>query len=106
MKKTIGLLRIKIAEWVFNKFLKPFEKAVIARKVMIQFGDTPEVKEGFEKRYGIDQVRRNPEQWSNLVADYGMERVVKIENLPEAEVKRRCLKFSDRLKIDFKMKKV
>ena len=95
-------LRIRFAEWAFNRFLKPFEKVVIARKVMVEHGDHPEVKVQFEKRYGIDQVRRSPEQWHNLVADYGIDRVARIENIAEAEVKRRCLKFSDRLKHDMK----
>lgn len=103
MKKA---LRIRFAEWAFNRFLKPFEKVVVARKIMVEHGDSPEVKAGFEKRYGIDQVRRSAEQWQNLVDDYGLERVSRIENLPEAEVKRRCLKFSDRLKHDFKMKAI
>ncbi len=101
MKKP---LRIRFAEWAFNRFLKPFEKVVIARKIMVEHGDTPEVKMQFEKRYGIDQFRRNPEQWQNLVSDYGLERVARIENMNEAEVKRRSLKFSDRLKHDFKTK--
>jgi hypothetical protein len=106
MKKQLGLLRIKIAEWVFNRFLSPFERAVIARKVMMQFGDDGTVKAQFEQRYGIDQVRRSPEQWKNLVSDYGMERVCKIENMSEEAVKRKAMKFSDRLEHDYKMKRV
>lgn len=105
MKKAIKLFKIRLAEWFFNK-LQPFEKAVIARKVMIQFGDTPEVKEGFEKRYGIDQVRRNHEQWQNLVNDYGMERVSKIENMSAEAIKRKCMKFSDRFKHDAKIRAI
>jgi len=101
MKKP---LRIRFAEWAFNRFLKPFEKVVIARKVMVEHGDHPEVKAMFEQRYGIDQVRRTQAQWQNLVSDYGLDRVARIENMSEAEVKRRAMKFSDRLKHDFKMK--
>lgn len=101
MKKP---LRIRFAEWAFNRFLKPFEKVVVARKVMVEHGDHPEVKAQFEKRYGVDRLRRNPVQWANLVDDYGLERVARIENMSEYEVKRKCLKFSDRLKHDFKNK--
>jgi hypothetical protein len=97
-------LRVKIAEWVFNFFLKPFEKVIISQKVLAQHGKNPEVQKQFERSFGVDQLRRTAKQWQNLVRVYGIETVAKIENITEETIKLKCLKFSDRIKEEFKRK--
>lgn len=91
-------LRLKIIEFLFNRFLKPFEQVIAAQKVLATKANIPEVKYEFERAFGIDQVRRTPKQWANLVRVYGMETVCKIEGKTEEQVKLHLMKFSDRLK--------
>lgn len=86
--------------------MKPFEKVVIAQKVLAQHGRNPEIQKEFEKNFGIDQLRRNVKQWQNLVRVYGMETVAKIENMSEEAIKLKCLKFSDRIDEKFRQNRV
>lgn len=103
MRKTI---RHKVAEWIFNRFLKPFEKVVIAQKVLAQHGAHPEVKVQFEKAFGVTAKNRTVKQWNNLVRVYGIETVAKIEGIDENQVKLKCKKFGEQLRERYKMKRV
>lgn len=47
------------------------------------------VKGAFEKMFGADQASRTPEQWRNLVGQYGMEQVKKTENMTEKQIKKK-----------------
>lgn len=98
MEKSI---RLWIAEKVFNKFLKPYEKVVIAQKVLAAHGSDPKVRAEYEKAFGVNQTNRTQQQWKNLVRVYGLETVAKIEGLSTGQVELRCMKFSERLKKDF-----
>ena len=97
-------LRFKIIEYLFNRFLKPYEQVIAAQKVLYSKANLPEVKYEFERAFGIDQVRRTPKQWANLVRVYGIETVCKIENKTEDEVKLKLMKFSDRFKEETRRK--
>jgi hypothetical protein len=44
-------------------------------------------KREFEKRYGVDQISRTPEQWRDLVKTYGMKICIEKERMSEAEIK-------------------
>lgn len=48
------------------------------------------IKEKFEAVFGKDQASRTPEQWRNLVFTYGMDAVVRIEQLTKEEIIKRC----------------
>jgi ferritin-like metal-binding protein YciE len=95
-------LKLKFIEWIFNKGLKPFEQVVIAQKVLASKANIPEVKKQFEKAFGVHKFNRTVEQWKNLVRVYGLETVCKIENMKPEEVEAKMMKFSDRIKSEFK----
>lgn len=97
--------RLKIVEKLFNWLLKPHEQVIAAQKVLYGKASLPEVQREFEKAFGIDQVRRTPKQWKNLVRVYGIQTVMKIEKMTESAVKLKCAKFSERIREEFKMKK-
>ena len=103
MKKTIRLL---FAEWVFNTFLKPFERVVISQKVLAQHRSSPEVRAEYEKAFGVNQKNRTAKQWNNLVRVYGLETVAKVENMTEDKVKMKCKSFSEQIKEEFKLQRV
>ena len=103
MGKTI---RLRFVELVFNYFLKPFEKVVIAQKVLAKNANIPEVRKDYEKAFGASARFRTPKQWNNLVRVYGLETVCKIENMTKEEVAIRCKKFSEQVKEKLKQKSV
>ncbi|MEI8111161.1 MAG: hypothetical protein WCH59_09250 [Chitinophagia bacterium] len=96
--------RLKLIEKLFNWLLKPHEQAIAAQKILYKTNQMPEVKKEFEKAFGLDQVRRTKAQWQNLVRVYGIETVMKIEGMSENAIKLKCMKFSDRIKEEFKKK--
>lgn len=94
--------RLWLAEKVFNAFLKPFEKVMIAQKVLAQHGKDPAVQKEFERAFGVNRQSRTVKQWNNLVRVYGLETVAKIENMSEDQVQLKCRKFSEQIKQEFK----
>lgn len=103
MKKTI---RLRIAEWVFNNLLKPFERVIISQKVLAKHANTPEVRQQYEKAFGVNQKNRTVKQWNNLVRVYGLETVAKVEGMSENQVKLKCKSFTEQVKENFKAKRV
>ena len=94
MEKTI---RHKIAEFVFNRFLKPFEKVIIAQQVLAKHGSQPEVRAQYEKAFGVNAQKRTVKQWNNLVRVYGIETVAKVEGITEKDVKLKCSKMTEQV---------
>lgn len=47
------------------------------------------VKAAFEARFGADQKSRTPEQWTNLVNQYGISFVCQTEKMKEKQVKKK-----------------
>ena len=101
MEKSI---RLRLAEWVFNRFLQPFEKVIVAQKVLAKYANVPEVKKQFEHAFGVHPSTRTVKQWQNLVRVYGIETVAKIENTTKENVRIKCMKFSDQVKENMKTK--
>lgn len=89
-------IRLKVAEWVFNKLLKPYEQVVVAQKVLTSKATIPEVEKAMNKMFGPDQLRRTGAQWRNLVDHYGMERVCMIEKMTEEQVRMKMAKRDER----------
>lgn len=98
-------IRLRFVEFVFNYFLKPFEKVVVAQKVLAKNANRPEVRAEYEKAFGISARFRTVKQWNNLVRVYGLETVCKIENMTKEDVALACKKFSEQIKEKMKKEK-
>lgn len=96
--------RLKVIEKLLNWILEPHERVIAAQKILAQHGKDPKVQENFEKAFGVTQATRTQKQWTNLVRVYGIETVAKIENMSENAVRLKLMKFSDRIKEEFKRK--
>lgn len=99
-------LRMWYVELVFNHLLKPYERVITAQKVLAKHGKDPNVQKEFETAFGTNQTDRTRKQWRNLVRQYGMETVCKIENMSEVQVRMKCMKFSDRIDEQFRQKRM
>jgi len=56
----------------------------------VQIGLSEErAKELFEAQFGVDQQSRTPKQWENLVATYGMDKVIELEKMSRGQIKRK-----------------
>lgn len=91
---------------VIDRLLNPFEKTVIAQKILAQHGRNPEVQKEFEKAFGVTQKTRTVKQWNNLVRVYGIETVAKIEGMTQEQVKVNCMKMSEQVKQKWKQSRV
>jgi hypothetical protein len=95
--------RLKLAEWIFNKLLRPFERVVIAQKALAVHANVPEVRDSYERAFGTNAKNRTVKQWKNLVRVYGIETVSKVENISPENVQMKCLPFTEQYKM--KMRK-
>lgn len=64
---------------------------VVIHQERLQVGVNMQLaQDSFEQRFGVDQIARTKKQWQNLVDQYGMETVVKMEGMSKRAVKDKC----------------
>lgn len=69
--------------------MRPITKMEIVKPEPTNAEKLAVVKTAFEKMFGIDQTSRTPDQWRNLVGQYGMEQVKKTEKMTEKQIKKK-----------------